>query len=166
MFTDINIYSRNNKTDYISENYIFYRKKRWYFPDFRSDLEQDPNPDPLFYETDPRIRIHIKMKRIRNTANMRRVWVNFEGQGYEIVLLAMLLLFTNVPSCVVVNWIQSIPLFPVSISLKVLSYFVFLKRVDSSTSSYALLVLKIKKKNLYYSGKPHFFFYGSANKAF
>ena len=40
----------------------------------RSDLEQDPDaeqdPDPLFHETDPRIRIwiHIKMKRIRNTA--------------------------------------------------------------------------------------------------
>ena len=28
------------------------------------DLEQDP----LFYKTDPRIRIHFKMKRIRNTA--------------------------------------------------------------------------------------------------
>ena len=25
--------------------------------------------DPLFHETDPRIRIHIKMKRIRNTAS-------------------------------------------------------------------------------------------------
>ena len=61
MFTDINIYSINNKTDHISEKYIFYR----YFPDFSSDLEQDP--DPLFHETDPRIRIHIKMKRIRNT---------------------------------------------------------------------------------------------------
>ena len=60
MFTDI-----NNKTDHISEKYIFYR----YFPDFRSDLEQDP--DPLFHETDPRIRIriHIKMKRIRNSAS-------------------------------------------------------------------------------------------------
>ena len=60
MFTDINIYSMNNKTDHILEKYIF--------PDFRSDLEQDP--DPLFHETDPRIRIriHIKMKRIRNTA--------------------------------------------------------------------------------------------------
>ena len=26
------------------------------FPDFRSDLEQDP--DPSFHETDPRIRVH------------------------------------------------------------------------------------------------------------
>ena len=34
MFTDLNIYPTNNKTD----------------------------PDPLFDETDPRIRIHIKMK--------------------------------------------------------------------------------------------------------
>ena len=47
MFTDINIYSINNKKDHISEKYIFYR----YFSDFRSDLEQDP--DPLFHETDP-----------------------------------------------------------------------------------------------------------------
>ena len=33
-----------------------------------SDLEQDPDsdPDPFFHETDPRIRIHNKMKRIRN----------------------------------------------------------------------------------------------------
>ena len=71
MFTDINIYPIINKADHISEKYIFYRKKKQnksqYFPDFRSDLE--PDPDPLFHETDPkiRIRIHIKMKRIRNT---------------------------------------------------------------------------------------------------
>ena len=32
-----------------------------------SDFEQDPDPDPLFHETNPRIRVHIKMKRIRNT---------------------------------------------------------------------------------------------------
>ena len=63
MFTDINIYSINNKTDHISEIY---------FPDFRSDLD----PDPLFHETDPRIRIHNKLKRIRNTGlhtNIRTV---------------------------------------------------------------------------------------------
>ena len=62
MFTGI--YSINNKTDNISEKYFFIEKKSLYIPDFRSDLEQDP--DPLFHETDPRIRIHIKMKRIRN----------------------------------------------------------------------------------------------------
>ena len=47
-----------NKTDHIWEIY---------FPDFRSEL--DPNPDQIFHETDPRIqiRIHNKMKRIRNT---------------------------------------------------------------------------------------------------
>ena len=65
MFTDINFYSINNKTDHISEKYIFFiEKKVDIFPNFRSDLEQDP--DPLFHETDPRIRIQIK--RIRNTA--------------------------------------------------------------------------------------------------
>ena len=65
MFTDINIYSINNKTDHISEKYIFYRNK--YFSYFRSDLE----PDPLFNETDPRI--HIKMKRIRNTGKTNSI---------------------------------------------------------------------------------------------
>ena len=28
-------------------------KLSWYFLDFRSDLESDPEPDPLFTETDP-----------------------------------------------------------------------------------------------------------------
>ena len=69
MFTDINIYPKNNKTDHISEKYILNRKKsttiKLLFPDFSLDLEQDP--DPLFHETDPRIRIHIKMKRICKT---------------------------------------------------------------------------------------------------
>ena len=55
MFTDIYIYPINNKTDHISEKYIFYRKKKynksWYFPDIRSDLEQDP--DSYKNETDP-----------------------------------------------------------------------------------------------------------------
>ena len=46
MFTDMNIYPINVKTGHISEKYIFYRKKK-------SDLEQDPDPDPLFHETDP-----------------------------------------------------------------------------------------------------------------
>ena len=70
LLTDI--YSINNRTDHISEKYIFYRKKGWYFPDFRSDLEQDP--DPIFHEADPRIRIHIKMKRIRNTEKEPKMW--------------------------------------------------------------------------------------------
>ena len=57
MFTDINIYPINNKTDHISEKYIFfYRKKKQnrsrYFLDFWSDLEQDP--DPYLNETDPK----------------------------------------------------------------------------------------------------------------
>ena len=55
MFTDINIYPINNEADHISEKYIFYRKKKLnkiYFHDFRSDLEQDPDPDQN--ETDPK----------------------------------------------------------------------------------------------------------------
>ena len=57
MFIDININSINNKTDHISEIYIFIEKKKknksWYFPDFKSDLEEDPDPDPYQNETDP-----------------------------------------------------------------------------------------------------------------
>ena len=51
------------------EKYVFNRKnsfkKRRYFLNFRSDLEQDP--DPLLHDTDPRIRIHIELKWTRNT---------------------------------------------------------------------------------------------------
>ena len=43
----------------------FDRKKSWYFPDF--GLDPDPDQDPFFQKADPRIRIHIIMKRIRNT---------------------------------------------------------------------------------------------------
>ena len=52
-----------------SENDNF-KEKVGIFP----DLEQ--NPDPLFHETDPRIRIqiHIKMNRIRNTAGLYFDW--------------------------------------------------------------------------------------------
>ena len=39
------------------------------------DPEQDP--DPLYHETDPRIRIQIKMKRIHNTD-----WKFKRGQVY------------------------------------------------------------------------------------
>ena len=35
MFTDININSVNNKTDHISEKYIFYGKKRLIFSRFK-----------------------------------------------------------------------------------------------------------------------------------
>ena len=76
MFTEINIYSINNKTDHISETYILYRKKSWYFPDLEQDPDPEPDPNPLFHETDPRIRIRIqiKMKRIRNTGR-KYVWI-------------------------------------------------------------------------------------------
>ena len=57
MFTDINISPINNKTDHFSEKYIFYRKKVKQKLFFFSRIR---------YFT-KRIRIHIKMKRIRNT---------------------------------------------------------------------------------------------------
>ena len=60
MFTDINIYPINNKTDHILEKYIFYRKKSQTKVDIFPILGRN-------YFTQ-RIRIHIKMKRIRNTA--------------------------------------------------------------------------------------------------
>ena len=58
MLTDININSINNKTNHISEKFIFIEKKvkqKLIFSDFKSDLEQDPTPDPDPYqnETDP-----------------------------------------------------------------------------------------------------------------
>ena len=66
---DINIYLINITTDNVLEKNILNSKKSffkrsWYVLDIRSDSEQDPNP--LFHEMYPRIRIHIKMKRIRN----------------------------------------------------------------------------------------------------
>ena len=53
----------NNKTNNSLEKYIFDKKENLYFLDFRSDLEQDRDPDSLFHNTDPR----VQMKRIRNT---------------------------------------------------------------------------------------------------
>ena len=40
-------------------------KLNWNLFDFRSDPNPEQDPDPLFPEADPRIRIHIKIKRIR-----------------------------------------------------------------------------------------------------
>ena len=67
MFTDINIYSINNKTDHISDKYIFFEKKYnkscyfWIRSRIRSgsviscNLFEDPEPDtdPYQNETDP-----------------------------------------------------------------------------------------------------------------
>ena len=76
IFTDINFYPINIKTNPFRRKIFFIEKKvkqRLYFPDFRSDLKQDldpeQDPDPLFHKSDPRIRINIKIKRIRNTEN-------------------------------------------------------------------------------------------------
>ena len=56
--TDINIYLINNKTIHFLEKYILIEKKGFKKLVF--------SPDPLFHETNPRIQIRIKMKRIRN----------------------------------------------------------------------------------------------------
>ena len=69
MITEINIYPINNITEHFLEKFFNKKKvkrKSWYFLDFRSDSDQDQ--DSLFHKTDPRIRKHIKMKQIRNTA--------------------------------------------------------------------------------------------------
>ena len=55
MFTDINIYPINDKTE----------------------------PDPLFHETDPRIRIHVKMKRIRNTGVNKKKFYADHGHQFQ-----------------------------------------------------------------------------------
>ena len=51
----------------------FDRKKSWYFPDF--GLDPDPDQDPFFQKADPRIRIHVIMKRIRNTGLFTSVMI-------------------------------------------------------------------------------------------
>ena len=72
MFTDINICPINNKTDHISEKYIFYTKKvkqKLTFSRFQVGFgagsgagsgsvisrngSEDPDPDPYQNETDP-----------------------------------------------------------------------------------------------------------------
>ena len=60
----INIYLMNNKTKYFWKIYLWRKLvlKSVYFLGFRADPEQ--NPDQLFHETDRKIRIHIKMRRI------------------------------------------------------------------------------------------------------
>ena len=56
-------------TNYILEKYIFVRKEEKLLKvGIFSDLELDPYQ--LSNETDPRIRIRIKLKRIRNTAKI------------------------------------------------------------------------------------------------
>ena len=64
MFTDINIYPINNKTDHISEKYIFYRKKSKTKVDIFPILGRIWSRIRIRYFTK---RIRIKMKRIRNT---------------------------------------------------------------------------------------------------
>ena len=60
MFTDKNIYPINNKTDHISEKYIFHQKNSKTKVDIFTILGR--------IWSRIRIRIRIKMKRIRNTA--------------------------------------------------------------------------------------------------
>ena len=60
MLTDINICPINNKTDHISQKYIFYRKKS------KTKIDIFPILGRIWSRI--RIRIHIKMKQIRNTA--------------------------------------------------------------------------------------------------
>ena len=55
----INIYLKYNKTNNFLRNIHLIKRK----------VEQDPYPAPLFHVTVPRIRIHIKMKYIRNTVD-------------------------------------------------------------------------------------------------
>ena len=59
MFTDINIYPINNKTDHIPEKYIFYRKKS------KTKVDIFPILGRIWGRI--RIRIQIKVKRIQNT---------------------------------------------------------------------------------------------------
>ena len=81
MFTDINIYPINNKTDHISEKYIFYRKKVKLMLIFSGRILSRIR---IRYSTKRiRIRIHIKMKRIRNT-DIKLKWTYFYMKYAEI----------------------------------------------------------------------------------
>ena len=60
--TDINIYPDNYKTDHFLEKYIFNVKKKDFFR-----FQVGFGAGSVFNETDPRIRIQIKMKQICNT---------------------------------------------------------------------------------------------------
>ena len=72
MVTDLIIYLINNKTDQILEKYIFYRK----------ESKTKVDIFPILGRIWSRIRIHIKMKRIRNTGKYEKliltfsIWVN------------------------------------------------------------------------------------------
>ena len=70
MFTDINVHPINDKTDHISEKYIFYRKKS------RTKVDIFPILGRIWS------RIHMKMKRIRNTADNQRL--SFHKTGVQV----------------------------------------------------------------------------------
>ena len=59
----------------------FYRKKSKTKVDIFPILGRILGQDPLFHETDPRIRIHIKMKRIRNTE-----FLNSDGNRVQFLV--------------------------------------------------------------------------------
>ena len=56
MFTDMNIYSINNKTDHISEKYIIYRRRKKFIFGDGSVISRNrsEDPDPYQNETDPK----------------------------------------------------------------------------------------------------------------
>ena len=65
-------YKQINNNKKIQVKYYFFDWKKLInkvgiFLDFRSGPEPESDPDPLFPDSDPRIWIQIKMKRIHNT---------------------------------------------------------------------------------------------------
>ena len=83
MFTDINIYSINNKTDHISEKYIIIEKKSKTKVDIFPVLGRIWSKIRIRYFTN---RIRIKMKRIR-TLNQGEVYSNSITHTLDIKLL-------------------------------------------------------------------------------
>ena len=72
MLTDLNIHPLNTKTDHFLRNFFFIKKRvkqALVFSRFKVGFGAGSGSGSVIHETDPRIliRIHIKMKRIRNT---------------------------------------------------------------------------------------------------
>ena len=66
----MNIYPISNKTDHFLEKYIFIEKKSKTKVGIPSILGRNPDPDPFFHETDPRIRVRFFAKRILGSGSV------------------------------------------------------------------------------------------------
>ena len=76
---------------YVNNKLIHYKKKhRYAYTFYRKKLRNKigicSDPDPLFLEADPRIRIHIKMKRIRHPKKLAALDTMVLTQEFEKIV--------------------------------------------------------------------------------